>query len=259
MNLLWIFALVLTAQPRDRTYEVRYAAKWQIQLDGKIDEADWRQANVESRFTFPWEKKPAPSTKFRALCDERDFYFAFEIQDADVFVLDNLRDEEDEVFEDRAELYFSRDEQLREYYCLEIDSRGRIFDYRGSFYRKLDATWNWKGPEAKAVRQDHGYTIEARIPVAAFETLGLPRPRPGAKLRCGLYRAEFSHDRSGRPVVQQETIHNRGRKLDGPPPLEAWISWVDPKTAEPDFHVPASLGWLQIIAADSAGPRQVAP
>ena len=43
------------------------------------------------------------------------------------------------------------------------------------------------------------------------------------------------------------TIHNRGRKLDGPPPIEAWISWGDPQTPEPDFHVPSSLGWLEIV------------
>jgi hypothetical protein len=48
-------------------------------------------------------------------------------------------------------------------------------------------------------------------------------------------------------VVQRETIHNRGRKLDGPPPLEEWMSWVDPKTPEPDFHVPSSLGRLEIV------------
>lgn len=57
----------------------------------------------------------------------------------------------------------------------------------------------------------------------------------------------FSHDRSAKPVVQRETIHNRGRKLDGPPPLEGWISWVDPKTPEPDFRVPLSLGWPKIV------------
>jgi hypothetical protein len=67
------------------------------------------------------------------------------------------------------------------------------------------------------------------------------------KIRCGLYRAEFSQDRSGRPIEQRESIHNLGRQLDGPPPIEAWISWVDPKTEEPDFHVPTSLGWLEIV------------
>jgi hypothetical protein len=94
---------------------------------------------------------------------------------------------------------------------------------------------------------EKGYVVEGRIPLASFEALGFPRLRPGVKIRFGMYRAEFSHDRSGRPVVQRESIHNLGRQLDGPPPIEAWMSWIDPKTEEPDFHVPTSLGWLEIV------------
>jgi hypothetical protein len=77
--------------------------------------------------------------------------------------------------------------------------------------------------------------------------LGFPAIHPGVKIRCGLYRAEFSHDRSGRVVEQKESLHNLGRKIEGPPPIEEWISWVDPKIKEPDFHVPATLGWLEVV------------
>jgi hypothetical protein len=85
------------------------------------------------------------------------------------------------------------------------------------------------------------------MPLDSFVALGFPLLRPGVKIRAGLYRAEFHHDRSGRPIEHRETIHNRGRRLEGPPPLEDWMSWVDPQTTEPDFHVPASLGWLEIV------------
>lgn len=86
-----------------------------------------------------------------------------------------------------------------------------------------------------------------RIPLAIISALGFPELRPGVRIRCGLYRAEFSHDRRSEAAVmpRQKTIHNLGRHADGPPPVEAWISWVDPGTKEPDFHVPASLGWLE--------------
>jgi hypothetical protein len=30
-------------------------------------------------------------------------------------------------------------------------------------------------------------------------------------------------------------------------PIEEWMSWVDPKTAEPDFHMPSSLGWFEVV------------
>jgi len=36
-------------------------------------------------------------------------------------------------------------------------------------------------------------------------------------------------------------------KLDITPPSEAWMSWIDPKTPEADFHVPSSFGRLVIV------------
>jgi len=230
-----------------KTYLVRHRPGVKIHLDGRADEPAWSQANVEKGFIFPWDKTPAPATEFRALCDDSYLYFTFRMHDADIVVLDQFHDEEDEVFEDRAEMYFSPDDKMKDYYCIEVDSRGRAFDYRGTYYRRLDTKWTWKGLETKGRTLPDGYEVEGRIPLASFEALGFPALRPGAKIRCGLYRAEFSHDRSGRPVVQRESIHNRGRRIEGPPPIERWMSWVDPKTEEPDFHVPTSLGWLEIV------------
>jgi hypothetical protein len=162
-------------------------------------------------------------------------------------VLDKLRDKEDAVLEDRVEMILSRDEQMNKYFCFEIDSRGRTFDYQASYYRQFDPKWKCKGLETAAAPTKKGYTVEGRIPLATLVEMGFPRLVPGEKILCGLYRAEFSHDRSGKPVVQRETIHNRGRRLAGPPPIEDWMSWIDPKTPEPDFHVPSSLGRLEIV------------
>ena len=231
----------------DRTYRARYAKKAEIELDGRADEPAWSGADVEKRFIFPWKKTEAPPTEFRALCDDEFLYFTFRVEDADIVVLDRLRDEEDEVFEDRVEMYFAPGDAMKDYYCIEVDSRGRAFDYHGRYYRRLDTKWNWKGLETKASPLPKGYAVEGRIPLASLEALGFPRLRPGVKIRYGLYRAEFSHDRSGKPVEQRESIHNRGRRLDGPPPIEAWMSWIDPKTETPDFHVPTSLGWLEVV------------
>jgi hypothetical protein len=231
----------------DKTYPVRYLPELDIRIDGAAGEADWSRAELEEDFQFPWKPEAAPATTFRALCDGNHLYFTFRVHDDDVVVLDRLRDEEDAVFEDRAELYFSRDEQMSDYFALEIDSRGRTFDYRGAYYRQIDPAWNCAGLETGGAAIDDGYVVEGRIPLAALEAAGYPRLRPGVRIRWGLFRAEFSHDRSGRAAPQRETIHNRGRRWDGPPPIEAWISWIDPGTEEPDFHVPTSLGWLQVV------------
>ncbi|MBI5820409.1 MAG: exo-alpha-sialidase [Verrucomicrobia bacterium] len=231
----------------EQTYRVRYVPNAAIKVDGRANEPLWAGAAVEKQFIFPWNKAAAPATEFQALCDDTHLYFTFRMQDDDIVVLEKLRDKQDAVFEDRAELYFAPDDWMKNYYCMEVDSRGRAYDYRGSYYRQLDSSWNCNGLETAASPLPNGYVVEGRIPLASFEAMGFPRLRPGVKIRCGLFRAEFSHDRSGRPVVQRASLHNRGRHLDGPPPIEAWMSWVDPKTEEPDFHVPTSLGWLEVV------------
>ncbi len=232
--------------PTDTVYRVRRLPKADIKLDGSLSESEWSKANVERHFVFPWKKADAPATEFLSFCDDEYLYFAFRVEDSDIVVLDKLRDKEDEIFEDRVELYFGKDHQMKDYFCLEIDPRGRVLDYRGSYYRQIDMKWHCEGVEAAGAIKDKGYAVEGRIPLASLREFGLSQFNPGGKILCGIFRAEFSHDRSGKPVERKETIHNRGRKLDGPPPIEEWISWIDPKTPEPDFHVPSSLGWLQI-------------
>jgi hypothetical protein len=247
-----VFAIPKTGgQDPMKGSEKTYPAKWtpgaNIVLDGRADEPAWSNAAIERGFFFPWKKAPAPPTEFKALCDGTNFYFAFRVHDEDIVVLERLRDEEDAVFEDRVEIYFGRDEEMKDYYCLEVDSKGRTFDYRGAYPRKLDPKGKFEGLEARAASRPGGYEVEGLIPVKTFAALGFPALRPEAKIRCGLYRAEFSHDRSGRPVKPEASIHTMGLTLDGPPPIEEWLSWVDPKTPEPDFHVPGSMGWIEIV------------
>ena len=239
----------IPGKPSSQTYQVPWLPDAGIVLDGRADEPAWAKAAADTRFVFPWKKAPAPETRFKALCDGTNLYFTFRVQDADIVVLDKLRDEEDEVFEDRVEIYLSRDDALRDYYCFEVDSRGRAFDYHGAFYRKLDTRWKFDGLDTKGAPVAKGYEIEGRIPLKSLAALGFPPIDRGSRILCGLYRAEFSHDRSGRKVEQQASLHNLGRTVEGPPPIEEWISWVDPKIKEPDFHVPATLGWLEFGVA----------
>ena len=47
---------------------------------------------------------------------------------------------------------------------------------------------------------------------------------------AGVYRAEFSTP-----------------EKDGDDPIMEWISWVDPKTEEPDFHVNSSFDEFRFL------------
>jgi hypothetical protein len=208
------------------TYEARYVPDARIRLDGALDDPAWEKATVETRFTFPWEERPLPRTEFRALFDAEALYFAFSVDDEDVVLAEPFGGQQDVVREDRVELFFAVDEKLAEYYCLEIDPLGRVLDYRAGYYRRFDFCWSFPGLEVAGRQTAGGYAVEGRIPLAPLSSLGFPPPASGRPLKLGIYRAEFRH-------------------ASGPDPIESWISWVDPKTQEPDFHVPESFGYLK--------------
>ena len=54
------------------------------------------------------------------------------------------------MFEDRAEMFFSVDDRMEKYYCIEVDCRGRTFDYRGCYYRQINPKWSLPGLQTKA-------------------------------------------------------------------------------------------------------------
>lgn len=230
----------------DKTYRAPLVDDARITLDGLADEPAWSQAPAERDFTFPWKAVPAPATEFRAVCDRQALYFHFRVHDDDIVVEEPFQQELQAVFEDRVELSLARDDRLSDYFWFEVDSRGRVFDYRAAFYRKIQPEWTLEGLTVKAAPRTRGYQVEGRVPLASIEKFGI-RLEPGRRVRLGVFRAEFSHDRSGRKVSELENIHNLGLKHEGPPPLEEWISWVDPGTTEPDFHVPAAFGWLEVV------------
>jgi len=231
----------------DQTYEARPASGMPIEIDGRADETAWAAAKPLSSFSLPWNPEPPPKTEFRALHDASFLYFTFDMDDADIVSVDNFSDEADAVLEDRAELYFAADDQMARYVCIEVDSRGRVFDYAASYYRKFDPSWKLDGLATAASPRSDGYVVEGRIPLKTLARLGFPIFRPGARIRCGIFRAEFSHDRNAKASPAKPSIHNLGRPTHGPPPIERWMTWIDPKTTEPDFHVPTSLGWLKFV------------
>lgn len=211
-----------------KTYEARYVPNAKIILDGALTESAWERANLETGFSFLCEQRAVSSTEFRALFDTHALYFAFRVKDDDIVLAEHFRSKEDVVYEDRVELFLALDEDLAEYFCLEIDPLGRVLDYRASHYRKFDFSWSFPGLDVVGIQTNEGYAVEGLISWKSFRSLGFPPPDFGRAIKFGIYRAEFRH--------------TEGRQWS-----ESWISWVDPRTAEPDFHVPQSFGYLKMV------------
>ena len=111
---------------------------------------------------------------------------------------------------------------MNEYYGFEIDPLGRVLSYRCRHYRNFDFAWDPPpGFSARGVIRPGGYTVKCAIPLDFLRDF----THEDGAIYFGAYRAEFS-------------------RKDGKT-IENWLTWKDPLTATPDFHVPASLGKLK--------------
>ncbi len=178
-----------------------------------------------TEFGFPWSEKPSPRTVFRTRTDGDLLRFAFEVDDDDVVVSDAWDGESTVDGEDRVEIFFARDADLADYWCIEIDPLGRVHDYHARHYRVFDADWDCPGLKAEGSSTPTGYAVRGSIPLATLaELMGRPIGR-GSELRVGLFRAEF---RGEGPEARGEADDN-------------WISWARPAVEKPDFHVPEAF------------------
>ncbi len=202
-----------------KTYSVRRAPSGDVQ---------WSLASTLSDFTFPWQPDKAPLTEFRALYDEQFLHFRFDCIDDDLVLANGKSARESVEGSDRVELFFAPSLALDPYYCLEIDPRANVHDYRCRSYRKFE--WDWRFPGLSATAgidpERNRYWVQAQLPLDTLRALEVLKPS-ARELYAGVYRAEFSHLPDG-------SIHF------------GWLPWVNPHTEKPDFHVPGSFGRFEL-------------
>lgn len=185
----------------------------------------WNDIESLDDFIYPWKNKIRSKTVFQAYYDDENIYFRFLVDciDPKFFVKDNNKLEV--IHSERVEIFFRKDESMNPYYCLEIDPLSRVLDYKAQSYRNFDRTWKW--PESLCVKSEISekkYSVEAKIKISTLEKLELIK---GNQIEIGLYRGNCIELEEDKAVIN-------------------WISWVDPKTESPDFHVASSFGLLQL-------------
>jgi hypothetical protein len=188
---------------------------------------DWAQAVCLSDFRFPWETTAPAATEFRALHTPERLCFRFDCVDDDLVLGQGATEKERVLGSDRVEIFLTPDLGLNPYFCLEMAPNGDTYGYRARTYRQFDDDFRWQGLELSSNIESNRYTVEGSLPLATLRELGVLKPS-ARQLLAGVYRAEFSHLAAG-------GVH-RG-----------WMSWLDPKTVQPDFHVPSSFGTLELV------------
>lgn len=218
------------AQDKD-TYIVAYNNQAPI-LDGKLNEAVWDKLNPIS-FINPWEQNKMPDTQFKAYHDDQYLYFAFDVEDPNTVVFEKVHDEMMIARQDRVELFFAqapidkarKDGSYPNYFALEMDYHGRTLSIKADSQKNRDVSWNMDTLEAQGSLTDKGYILEGRIALKELKDLDLIHDN---KIQTGVYRAEFS-------IVNGREVAN-------------WITWVDPQTEKPNFHINSSFGTFVLEA-----------
>jgi len=211
-----------------KKYNVNYIENNKLDLTGKGEDALWQKAEILNDFVSAWDKKEPAKIEFKALWDAEKLYFNFKVFDNKVHI--NQQDDGVESIgnSDRVELFFRTDASLNPYYCLEIDPTPRIMDFIAYPNKNFDFNWNWPKNDitVKSNIQKNFFTVEGSISLGSLRKFNLIKEN---KIETGIFRAKYNKqkDSTFKPT---------------------WISWVNPKSETPNFHIPSSFGVLHLIA-----------
>jgi len=203
--------------PKPEIPRKRYVARRTdkpIKIDGKLDEAAWKDAPSTGPFVNTMSGGPADqSTEAKLLWDDKFLYVGFENADTDVW--SDLPKHDDKLWtEEAVELMIDADRNGKSYIELQIAPNGTVFDAYLPSYRKYEDSldpknkpfsWNSKvtskvvvdGTLNKHGDTDKGWTVELALPLADVKGLEtkaeLPHlpPTVGDTWRFNMFRMDL--------------------------------------------------------------------
>lgn len=205
-------------------YQVHLIANEKLKITGKGDSILWKDAVVLSNFISPWDTETPSKIEFRALWDEKQLFFCFTVYDTKI----HIDKKDDSVLSignsDRVELFFRPDHTLNPYYCLEMDTDARIMDFIAYPNKNFDYEWNWPKNDisVKSSKNNNSFTVEGAISIASLKKFNLIKDN---RIETGIFRAKYN---------STDAIHFE----------PTWITWINPNTKTPNFHIASSFGTL---------------
>ena len=245
-----LFALVLAgsasgqARPAELpTYQVLRTNQG-IQVDGRLDEADWQRA-APIAFVMPWsdlENEEPQSTTARLLWDDDNLYIIYEC--VDPYLHAEVTEHDGAVYqEDAVEIFAAPNAAVPgNYYGYEMNINGTLLDYiafRGGKERTkaIHPSWQSEGVAIATTYDgtlndhsdiDQSWILEIAIPLDNFRHLdGQIPPQDGDQWRVGLNRTKGYRGQFG--------------------------LWSDTGTPQADFHRANRFGILTFSTAVVGG------
>lgn len=214
-----------------------------IHIDGKLDDAAWRNAPWSADFVdIEGDGKPRPKyrTRVKMLWDDQYLYIAAEMEEPDVKATLTQRDSV--IFKDNDfEVFIKPLPDSDSYYEFEINALNTGWDlFLPKPYNQdgqPDNSWDIQGLKTAIAVQgtlnnpkdkDRGWSVEIAYPLSAFASRqAVPKPRDGTIWRINFSRVEWT---AGKP------------KED---------NWVWSPQGVIDMHVPERWGFLHFLGQTS--------
>jgi hypothetical protein len=211
------------------TYRIQRATT-PIRVDGKRDEAVWKNAPSVGEFQFPWwQEGRKEQTEAKLLWNDQFLYVSFYCEDAHVSGEQSERDSP--VYQDDCvEVFTAPDpKQPNNYFNIEMNVRGAFLDqhHPGGPGTKAEPNWNATGVViATSVDgtlnddndQDRGWLLEAAIPFENFRQVAQNTPPKT-------------------DVVWHLNLNRLGGKTNA-----QHSQWSPGKSERPAFHAPQYFG-----------------
>jgi hypothetical protein len=175
-------------------------------IDGKLDDAAWRDADVITFVVPVTHKKPLSKTEARVAWDNDYLYVSYRAYDKDIWSVFTERDSAT-FQEDCLELFVQPNPTRQTYYNFEINALGTIYDARnvgrdsGGFDHHRWALWNCDGLAVGIAIEgtinnwqdtDRCWQMEMAVPFAEVHSLGGGSPKAGDIWRVLLARYDYS-------------------------------------------------------------------
>jgi hypothetical protein len=172
-------------------------AKGPITVDGKMDEASWKDAEIVTLDNFFRLDKPVEKqkTKFRMMWDDANIYLFYEAEDTSLTARETKFDGRT-YMDDCAEFFVVPvPDSVYMHFGFEINITDVRYDYivlwkylnnRTFFISGYNPEYSvktvYEGTLNNDKDKDKGWSMEFAIPMNAFSNMnGVTRPRPGAR------------------------------------------------------------------------------
>ena len=204
------------------TYNVNLIEKNQLNISGKGDDVLWNKAAILDNFVSPWNTDKKSEIIFKALWDRENLFFNFTVFDTEIHIEKKDDSVESIGNSDRVELFFRPDDSLNPYYCLEIDTCSRIMDFIAYPNSNFDFNWDWpqNNLKVKSSINADSFIVEGSISIKSLKRFNVINNNI---IETGVFRAKYKK-------TQNKTFE------------PTWITWVNPNTETPNFHISSSFG-----------------